>query len=69
MIICKSPTEIEKLRHSGRVVRELLEEICGQIRPGCTTWELEQYVESRLAQLKVRPAFKWYREYPCCLCA
>jgi methionyl aminopeptidase len=69
MITCKSPVEIEKLRRSGRLVRELLEELRGRIRPDCTTWDLEQYVESRLATLKVRPAFKGYREYPCCLCA
>ena len=69
MIICKSPAEIEKLRRSGRLVRELLEELRQRIRPGTSTWELEQYVESRLAELKVLPAFKGYRGYPCCLCA
>jgi len=69
MIICKSPAEIEKLRRSGRLVRELLEELRGRIGTDCTTWDLERYVESRLAGLKVRPAFKGYREYPCCLCA
>jgi methionyl aminopeptidase len=69
MIICKAPAEIEKLRRSARLVRELLEELRGRIRPGGTTRELEQYVESRLAELKVRPAFKGYRAYPCCLCA
>jgi methionyl aminopeptidase len=69
MIICKSPAEIEKLRRSGLLVRELLEELRQRIRPGTSTWELEQYVESRLAELKVRPAFKGYRGYPCCLCA
>jgi len=69
MIICKSPAEIEKLRRSGLLVRELLEELRERIRPGTSTWELEQYVESRLAELKVRPAFKGYRGYPCCLCA
>jgi methionyl aminopeptidase len=69
MIICKSAAEIEKLRRSGRLVRELLEELRGRIRTDCTTWDLEQYVESRLAESKVSPAFKGYREYPCCLCA
>ena len=69
MIICKSPAEIEKLRRSGLLVRELLEELRERIRPGTSTWELEQYVESRLAELKVRAAFKGYRGYPCCLCA
>ncbi|HZO98913.1 MAG TPA: type I methionyl aminopeptidase [Terriglobia bacterium] len=69
MIICKSPAEIEKLRRSGRVVREVLEELRSRVRPGTTTLDLERFVDRRLEQLKVRPAFKGYRGYPCCLCA
>jgi methionyl aminopeptidase len=69
MIICKSPAEIEKLRRSGRLVREVLEEVRDRVRPGVSTLELEKYVEKRLAQLGVKPAFKGYRGYPCCLCA
>lgn len=69
MIICKSPAEIEKLRRSGRVVREVLEELRDRVKPGMTTLELEKYTEKRLAELKAKPAFKGYRGYPCCLCA
>jgi methionyl aminopeptidase len=69
MIICKSPGEIEKLRSSGRMVRELLEEMRGWVQPGVTTLDLERSVEKRLRQLGVAPAFKGYRGYPCCLCA
>jgi methionyl aminopeptidase len=69
MIICKSPQEIEKLRSSGRMVREILEEMRRQVQPGITTLELERFVEKRLRQLGVAPAFKGYRGYPCCLCA
>lgn len=68
MIICRSTAEIEKLRRSGRIVREVLEEIRKQVRPGVTTLEFERYVEKRLAQLGAQPAFKGYRGYPCCLC-
>jgi methionyl aminopeptidase len=69
MIICKSPAEIEKLRRSGRMVREILEEMRGRIQPGTSTLDLEKYAERRLAQPGARPAFKGYRGYPCCLCA
>lgn len=69
MIICKSPAEIEKLRRSGRLVRELLEHVAERVKPGVSTLELEQFVEKRLAQVSARPAFKGYRGYPCCLCA
>jgi methionyl aminopeptidase len=69
MIICKSPLEIEKLRSSGRMVRQLLGEISEQVQPGVTTLDLEKFVVKRLKELGARPAFKGYRGYPCCLCA
>jgi len=69
MIICKSPAEIEKLRRSGRLVRETLEELRERVRPGVTTLELEHYVDKRLRERGAKPAFKGYRGYPCCLCA
>ena len=69
MIICKSPSEIEKLRTSGILVRRVLGEIRDQVRPGVTTWDLEQFVVKRLKDAGAKPAFKGYRGYPCCLCA
>jgi methionyl aminopeptidase len=69
MIICKAPAEIEKLRSSGRTVREVLEEIRHQVHAGVTTLDLEHFVERRLRKLGAAPAFKGYRGYPCCLCA
>ena len=68
MIICKSAAEIESLRRSGQLVMHLLLEIREHVHPGVSTWELEKYVEKRLAELGAQPAFKGYRGYPCCLC-
>ena len=68
MIICKSQAEIERLRRSGLLVREILEELRQQVRPGVSTLELEKYAEKRLAQAGAKPAFKGYRGYPCSLC-
>ncbi len=68
MIICRSPEEIEKLRRSGRLVRELLGEIGERAKAGVSTLELEKYTEKRLAEVGAQPAFKGYRGYPCCLC-
>ncbi|MGO8789386.1 MAG: type I methionyl aminopeptidase [Terriglobia bacterium] len=69
MIICKSSVEIEKLRRSGRMVRQVLGEMRELVRPGITTLDLEKFVVKRLKELGTRPAFKGYRGYPCCLCA
>jgi len=68
MITCRAPKEIEKLRRSGHVVRQVLEETREKARPGVATLELERFVEKRLAQLGAQPASKGYRGYPWCLC-
>jgi len=69
MIVCRSKSEIEKLRRSGHLVRQLLEETRRQARPGVSTLDLERFVERRLKEVGAKPAFKGYRGYPCCLCA
>ncbi len=51
------------------MVRGILEEVRGRVRPGVTTLDLEAYVEKRVRQLGAKSAFKGYRGYPCCLCA
>jgi methionyl aminopeptidase len=69
MIVCRSKSEIEKLRRSGHLVRRLLEETARQARPGVRTRDLEAFVEKRLREVGARAAFKGYRGYPSCLCA
>lgn len=69
MIICKSAAEIEKLRRSGRIVREILEEMRTVVKPGVSTLDLEKVAAGRVQDYGVTPAFKGYRGYPCCLCA
>src|SRR3954462_14271458 len=67
-ILCKSPTELEKIRRSGRVVRQVLDELKAMVRPGLTTMDLERAAEKRIRELGAKPAFKGYYDYPCCLC-
>ncbi len=69
MIICKSAAEIEKLRRSGRMVRQVLGEVKEHAQPGATTMDLEKFVVRRFKDLGARSAFKGYRGYPCVLCA
>ena len=64
----KSQEEIEKMRRAGRVVREVLELVRSQVKPGATTLDLERVAETRIRQLGARPAFKGYHGYPCVLC-
>jgi methionyl aminopeptidase len=67
-IVCKSPAEIEKMRQSGRVVRQVLDHVRTLVVPGATTMDLERVAEQKMKDLGVKPAFKGYFDYPCVLC-
>jgi methionyl aminopeptidase len=67
-IVCKSPAEIEKMRRSGHVVREVLDHVKSLVAPGVTTMDLEHAAEEKMKELGVKPAFKGYYDYPCVLC-
>jgi len=67
-IVCKSAAEIEKMRYSGRIVREVLEHVRGLTAPGITTMDLERAAERKMKELGAKPAFKGYYDYPCVLC-
>ena len=67
-IMIKAPQEIEKMRRSGAVVREVLEYVRGFVKPGATTLDLENAAAEKIVELGVKPAFKGYRGYPCVLC-
>ena len=66
--MCKSTAEIEKMRRSGHIVREVLELVRGLVTPGVSTMDLERAAEKRIEELGAKPAFKGYFDYPCVLC-
>src|SRR5579863_10530466 len=67
-IVCKSPGEIEKMRQSGRIVRQVLDHVKTLVLPGATTMDLERAAEKKIKELGAKPAFKGYYDYPCVLC-
>src|SRR3974390_3285749 len=67
-IVCKSPAEIEKMRRSGHIVRQVLDHVKTRVVPGATTMDLERAAEEKMKELGVKPAFKGYYDYPCVLC-
>ncbi len=56
------------MRHSGRIVRQVLDELRSMVAPGVTTMDLERAAEKKIAELGAKPAFKGYYDYPCVLC-
>jgi methionyl aminopeptidase len=67
-IVIKTPQEVEKMRRSGTVVREILEYVRGFVKPGATTMDLENAAVKKIEELGVKPAFQGYHGYPCVLC-
>jgi methionyl aminopeptidase len=67
-IVCKSASELDKMRRSGRIVRMVLDELKAMVKPGISTMDLERHAETRVRELGAKPAFKGYHDYPCVLC-
>jgi len=67
-IVCKSASELEKMRHSGHVVRQVLDTVRAMVKPGISTMDLERTAAQKIEELGAKPAFKGYYDYPCVLC-
>jgi methionyl aminopeptidase len=67
-IVRKSPQEIEKMRRSGQIVRQILNHLKGMVAPGTSTMDLEKAAEKMITDSGAKPAFKGYYGYPCVLC-
>src|SRR6185312_3470589 len=68
MINCKSHAELEKMRRSGHILRQVHEAVRAAVKPGATTMDLEHVAEEKIRDLGAKPAFKGYYDYPCVLC-
>jgi methionyl aminopeptidase len=69
VIVCKSPTEIERMRAANALVADVLAELATMVAPGVTTLDLDVAAEKLVRAGGAQPAFKGYRGYPCTLCA
>ena len=68
MINCRSQAELDKMRRSGKVLRQVLETVRAKVAPGISTMDLEHVAEEKIRELGAKPAFKGYYDYPCVLC-
>jgi methionyl aminopeptidase len=69
VIVCKSPSEIEKMRAANALVAGVLAELAAMVAPGVTTRDLDEVAERLVREGGAEPAFKGYRGYPATLCA
>ena len=68
MINCKSLAELEKMKRSGQIVRQVLNTVKATVAAGVSTMDLERAAEEKIRELGAKPAFKGYFDYPCVLC-
>lgn len=68
-IMIKTPAEIEKMRASGRILRQVHDAIAPVVRPGASTMDLEIAANQKIAEFPgAVAAFKGYHGYPAALC-
>jgi len=53
-IVCKSQSEIDKMRQSGHIVRQILDELKAMVAPGVTTMDLEKAAEKKIGEAPTR---------------
>jgi methionyl aminopeptidase len=69
MIVCRSKSEIEKLRRVNQLVARILAELWHMVAPGVTTQEIDATAERLVREAGAEPAFKGYHGYPATVCA
>ena len=67
--ILKSPREIQIMREAGRIVARVHEALAGAVRPGVSTWDLDQLAFETMARYNATSCFLGYRGFPANICA
>jgi methionyl aminopeptidase len=67
-IMIKSAAEIEKMRVSGKALRQVHEAVRKTVRVGATTMDLERAAQAKIKELGAKAAFEGYHGYPAALC-
>lgn len=68
MIVYKSPEEIGRMRHAGRVVALTIERLSTVVRPGMTTADLDAIAERSIRAEGCTPSFKGYKGFTGSIC-
>ena len=69
MIVLKSKREIEMMGKAGEVLAACHKEIAKRIKPGVTTWEIEEFVDEFLTKHGATAEQKGYKGYQYVTCA
>ena len=69
MIVLKSTREIEQMKEAGKILASVHKQLKKKIKPGITTWEIDEFVEAYLKKMGATPEQKGYRGYKYATCA
>ncbi len=68
MIIIKSKNDVDLMRESGKVTGFILSELKKVIKPGISTMDIDDYVDSVIKKNNMIAAFKGYNGFPASAC-
>ena len=68
MIKLKTDSELAQMARAGKLTAQILAHIGSMVKPGVTTWELDQEAERLCREAEAKPAFKGYQGYPYSVC-
>ena len=63
-IMIKTPEQIEKMRHSGQILRKVHEAIAPLVVAGASTMDLEVAAVAKIEFFGATAAFKGYTDFP-----
>lgn len=69
MTILRTKEELDRIRASGAIIKEIFDLIEKDVRPGVSTAEIDRKVQDFILDRGAKPAFKGYRGYPASICA
>jgi methionyl aminopeptidase len=67
-VFLKTVAEIERMRRSGQMLRQVHEAVRALVVPGASTMDLEEVAAAKMNALRAVSAFKGYHGFPAVLC-
>jgi len=64
----KTPSEIEAMRESGRILATVLQYLRPKVKPGVNTGQLADFAAAEIIRLGGEPAFLGYEGFPSVIC-
>jgi methionyl aminopeptidase len=70
--LLKTPEEVKIIGEGGKLIHDILYATAGLVKPGVSTWDLNEFAEKEIEKIGGRPSFKNYGDkrnpFPAGLC-